>query len=57
MMQQKPQEKQQMKTLKQIVKESDFAINELFIKQTQSLIYIIPSFIVLAFALKGISLY
>ncbi len=35
----------------------DPAINELFIKQTQSLIYIIPSFIVLAFALKGISLY
>ena len=35
----------------------DPAINELFIKQTQSLIYIIPGFIVLAFALKGISLY
>ncbi len=35
----------------------DPAINELFIKQTQSLIYIIPAFIVLAFALKGTSLY
>jgi len=35
----------------------DPAINELFVKQTGSLIYIIPGFIILAFALKGISLY
>ena len=35
----------------------DPAINELFIKQTQSLIYIIPGFIILSFALKGTSLY
>ncbi len=35
----------------------DPAINELFIKQSSSLLYIIPMFIVLAFALKGISLY
>ena len=35
----------------------DPAINELFIKQSSSLLYIIPMFIILAFALKGISLY
>jgi subfamily B ATP-binding cassette protein MsbA len=35
----------------------DPAINELFIKQTSSLMYVIPLCIVLAFALKGISLY
>ncbi len=35
----------------------DPAINELFIKQTQSLIYLIPGLIILAFALKGASLY
>ncbi len=35
----------------------DPAINELFVKQSSSLIYIIPGFIVVAFALKGISLY
>ena len=35
----------------------DPAINELFIKQSSKLIYIIPACIVLAFALKGISLY
>ena len=35
----------------------DPAINELFIKQSDTLVYIIPAFIVLAFALKGMSLY
>ena len=35
----------------------DPAINELFIKQTQTLIYLIPGLIIVAFALKGISLY
>ena len=35
----------------------DPAIKNLFIKQNQALIIIIPSFIVLAFAVKGISLY
>ena len=35
----------------------DPAINELFIKKTSSLMFIIPASIVLAFALKGISLY
>ena len=35
----------------------DPAINELFIKQSSNLLYIIPGCIVLAFALKGISLY
>ena len=35
----------------------DPAINELFIKQSNTLVYIIPAFIVLAFALKGMSLY
>ena len=35
----------------------DPAINELFIKQSDNLIYIIPFYIVLAFALKGMSLY
>ena len=35
----------------------DPAIKNLFIKQDQALIIIIPSFIVLAFAIKGISLY
>ncbi len=35
----------------------DPAINELFIKKTSSLMYVIPACIVLAFALKGISLY
>tara|TARA_Y100000389_G_scaffold126249_1_gene123634 strand:- start:11781 stop:13520 length:1740 start_codon:yes stop_codon:yes gene_type:complete len=35
----------------------DPAINELFIKQSSSLIYIIPLCIVLAFAMKGASLY
>ena len=35
----------------------DPAINELFVKQSSSLIYIIPGFIIFAFALKGISLY
>tara|TARA_Y100000992_G_scaffold211030_1_gene145036 strand:- start:1717 stop:3456 length:1740 start_codon:yes stop_codon:yes gene_type:complete len=35
----------------------DPAINELFIKQTQTLIYLIPMLIIFAFALKGISLY
>ncbi len=35
----------------------DPAINELFIKKTSSLMLIIPACIVLAFALKGISLY
>jgi len=35
----------------------DPAINELFIKQTSSLMLIIPACIVLAFALKGVSLY
>ena len=35
----------------------DPAINELFIKQSSSLLYIIPMFIILAFALKGISPY
>ena len=35
----------------------DPAINELFIKKTSSLMFIIPACIVLAFALKGISLY
>ena len=35
----------------------DPAINELFVKQTKSLTYIIPIVIVLAFAAKGLSLY
>ncbi len=35
----------------------DPAINELFIKQSSSLIYVIPLCIVLAFAMKGASLY
>jgi len=35
----------------------DPAINELFIKQTKSLTYIIPIVIVVAFAAKGLSLY
>ena len=35
----------------------DPAINELFIKQTKSLTYIIPIVIVIAFAAKGLSLY
>ena len=35
----------------------DPAINELFIKQTKSLIYIIPLFIIAAFTIKGVSLY
>ena len=35
----------------------DPAIKQLFIKQKQSLIYIIPSLIVVAFAVKGLSLY
>ena len=35
----------------------DPAINELFIKQSNTLVYIIPAGIVLAFALKGVSLY
>ena len=35
----------------------DPAIKKLFIKQTQSLIYLIPGLIILAFALKGASLY
>ncbi len=35
----------------------DPAIKELFIKQTQTLIYIIPAAIVIAFTVKGISLY
>ncbi len=35
----------------------DPAINELFIKQSSSLIYIIPICIVIAFAMKGASLY
>tara|TARA_B100001057_G_scaffold38606_1_gene34751 strand:+ start:1651 stop:3390 length:1740 start_codon:yes stop_codon:yes gene_type:complete len=35
----------------------DPAINELFIKQSSSLIYIIPILIILAFAIKGASLY
>ena len=35
----------------------DPAINELFIKQSSKLIYIIPMLIVLAFAMKGLSLY
>jgi subfamily B ATP-binding cassette protein MsbA len=35
----------------------DPAINELFVKQTSSLIYFIPACICLAFAVKGISLY
>ncbi len=35
----------------------DPAINELFVKQSNSLIYIIPFFIILAFTTKGISLY
>ena len=35
----------------------DPAINELFIKQTQTLIYLIPGLIIVAFALKGASLY
>ncbi len=35
----------------------DPAINELFIKQSSKLIYIIPTLIILAFAMKGLSLY
>ena len=35
----------------------DPAINELFIKQTSSLIIIIPILIVVAFTIKGVSLY
>ena len=35
----------------------DPAINELFIKQSSKLIYIIPMLIILAFAMKGLSLY
>ena len=35
----------------------DPAINELFIKQSSSLVYIIPIFIILAFSMKGMSLY
>ena len=35
----------------------DPAINELFINKSQTLIYVIPLLIVLAFALKGGSLY
>ncbi len=35
----------------------DPAINELFIKQSSSLVYIIPICIVLAFSMKGLSLY
>ena len=35
----------------------DPAINELFIKQTSSLIFTIPLLIIAAFAMKGISLY
>ncbi len=35
----------------------DPAINELFVKQSSTLIYVIPLFIILAFAAKGISLY
>ena len=35
----------------------DPAINELFIKQTKSLIYIIPLMIIAAFTIKGVSLY
>ena len=35
----------------------DPAINQLFIEQKQSLIYVIPGLIVLAFAIKGSSLY
>ena len=35
----------------------DPAIKQLFINQNQNLIYVIPGFIILAFATKGISLY
>ena len=35
----------------------DPAINELFIKQSSKLIFIIPFLIIVAFAIKGISLY
>ena len=35
----------------------DPAIKKLFIEQDQSLMYLIPSLIVLAFAVKGVSLY
>ena len=35
----------------------DPAIKQLFINQNQRLIYVIPGFIILAFAIKGISLY
>ena len=35
----------------------DPAINELFIKQSSTLLYIIPICIVIAFAIKGASLY
>ena len=35
----------------------DPAINELFIKQTSSLLYVIPFLIIIAFGVKGLSLY
>ena len=35
----------------------DPAINELFIKQTSSLLYVIPFLIIIAFSVKGLSLY